>query len=278
MIQGGWNPGTRRVLTNNPYVTDGLVTMWDGIWNVGNGSKRHDPSLHVWRDQVGGGIPIVSSNLYSYFVDDGFLYDIDNIKTPLVGGPVGASDSEYSWKFCEVIFTLNKFSNTNAALVFGCGSRASITLQKSTSSIGMTTVSGKTYTFPNLDFSSLPVKIGVSVSYSGTSSSDVNGQTMWLNGVSNGTLDGASDSWGNIKLYTNMIGNTYSGIAAYVAGVTYHSIRLYSRVLTQDEITANHGVDAERFNLGGGSEWPILSSRPFSHSSRGHFSRWRKAA
>ena len=35
----------------NPYVTDGLVAMWDGEWNAGGGV--HDPNATVWKDLVG---------------------------------------------------------------------------------------------------------------------------------------------------------------------------------------------------------------------------------
>ena len=35
----------------NPYVTDGLIAMWDAEWNVGYGV--HDPESSVWFDLVG---------------------------------------------------------------------------------------------------------------------------------------------------------------------------------------------------------------------------------
>lgn len=40
--RGGWV---------NPYITDGLVAMWDGEWNAGGGV--HDASATVWKDIVG---------------------------------------------------------------------------------------------------------------------------------------------------------------------------------------------------------------------------------
>lgn len=39
---GGWK---------NPYVTDGLIAMWDGEWNAGPG--KHDASATVWKDLAG---------------------------------------------------------------------------------------------------------------------------------------------------------------------------------------------------------------------------------
>ena len=35
----------------NPYVTDGLVAMWDGEWNVAGGV--HDATATSWKDLVG---------------------------------------------------------------------------------------------------------------------------------------------------------------------------------------------------------------------------------
>lgn len=36
----------------NPYVTDGLIAMWDGEWNAGGGV--HDPNATVWKDCIAG--------------------------------------------------------------------------------------------------------------------------------------------------------------------------------------------------------------------------------
>ena len=41
-VGGGWT---------NPYVTDGLISMWDGEWNSGKG--RHDSNAVVWKDLIG---------------------------------------------------------------------------------------------------------------------------------------------------------------------------------------------------------------------------------
>ena len=38
----------------NPYVTDGLIAMWDGEWNAGGGV--HNPNATNWIDVVSGRI------------------------------------------------------------------------------------------------------------------------------------------------------------------------------------------------------------------------------
>ena len=41
----------RQIFDGNPYVTDGLVAMWDAEWNTG--FLKHDPASIVWKDLVG---------------------------------------------------------------------------------------------------------------------------------------------------------------------------------------------------------------------------------
>jgi hypothetical protein len=51
---GGWS---------NPYITDGLIAMWDGEWNAGGG--KHDATATVWKDLIGT-LNIPLTNNYSF--------------------------------------------------------------------------------------------------------------------------------------------------------------------------------------------------------------------
>ena len=52
----------------NPYITDGLVAMWDGEWNAGIGI--HDDNAIVWKDLVGGvGAPFIGYVFAMRFYD-----------------------------------------------------------------------------------------------------------------------------------------------------------------------------------------------------------------
>lgn len=51
---GGWS---------NPYITDGLIAMWDGEWNAGGG--KHDATATVWKDLIGT-LDIPLTNNYSF--------------------------------------------------------------------------------------------------------------------------------------------------------------------------------------------------------------------
>ena len=44
--------GEETAIWENPYLTDGLVAMWDGEWNISGG--KHSQSTSVWMDIVGG--------------------------------------------------------------------------------------------------------------------------------------------------------------------------------------------------------------------------------
>ena len=55
---GGWS---------NPYITDGLVAMWDGEWNAGGG--KHNPEAVVWKDLIGD-CDITLSEGFSFSTDE----------------------------------------------------------------------------------------------------------------------------------------------------------------------------------------------------------------
>ena len=46
----------------NPYVTRGLIAMWDGEWN--SGFFMHDPSSGTWKDLVGSNDLIVKNMMW----------------------------------------------------------------------------------------------------------------------------------------------------------------------------------------------------------------------
>ena len=48
----------------NPYVTDGLVAMWDGEWNADGGV--HDASATTWKDLTGNGCDAALNGSYSW--------------------------------------------------------------------------------------------------------------------------------------------------------------------------------------------------------------------
>ena len=49
----------------NPYVTNGLIAMWDGEWNARGGV--HDPNATVWKDLIGDlNSNLLGNSLFAY--------------------------------------------------------------------------------------------------------------------------------------------------------------------------------------------------------------------
>lgn len=240
--------GARKMMNTawiNPYVKDGLVAMWDGIWNVGGGLP-HDSNSQVWLDCIAGR-PILFPCSNTYFTTDGLVKDsTPNASGSVIGVSVG-SETNFGWTSCEFVITVSSFTGTASPIIMDIGNRK-MWLQQATSGIGALNV-GKPWTFPSIDFSTLPVKFSFSAIYGGESSSDFNSQLIYANGNDNGTQDGNRDTWGNISVKTNMMANMYNGVVAYPFYGTYHAIRLYNKTLTSAEVAANHAVDRERFGL-----------------------------
>ena len=69
---GGWK---------NPYVTDGLIAMWDGEWNAGPG--KHDANAANWKDCVNGYIATFNGNVT---IGDNYIDAAEGISAPVSVG------------------------------------------------------------------------------------------------------------------------------------------------------------------------------------------------
>ena len=243
--------GARKMMNTawiNPYVKDGLVAMWDGIWNVGGGLP-HDSNSQVWLDCIAGR-PILFPCLNTYFTTDGLVKDSTPNAFGIVSGVSVGTETNFGWTSCEFVITVSSFVGTPYPLIMDIGNRK-IWLQQATSGIGALNA-GKPWTFPDIDFSTLPVKFSFSAMYGGESSSDLNSQIVYANGNDNGTQNGNNDSWGGNSVKRNCMASVYNGSTNYPFYGIFHAIRLYNRTLTAAEVAANYAVDVQRFNLNGG--------------------------
>ena len=92
---GGWQ---------NPYVTDGLVAMWDGEWNAGGGV--HDAAATTWVDIVSGftlsrkGSPVIADKGVEFdgascFGGSAAIGGVKTVECVLsLGTQVGSADPE----------------------------------------------------------------------------------------------------------------------------------------------------------------------------------------
>jgi hypothetical protein len=209
----------------NPYVTDGLVAMWDGEWNAGGGV--HDPNATLWKDLVGNNdLTIVSGE--QTITKNSIVFNDTN----LGGKLTNEITSIVSCEFCgmvtrnaeNAIFLPNlETSNTRRAFPlwfyknsFGVGNN------KRGFSVG-TNLAFTVYS----DFT--------------TNSSDFSAKAL------NGVLSSATGSADIFSSSSQSIGFGFR--SQYPFGGVVYNLRIYSRTLTPDEIAANYAIDKRRFNL-----------------------------
>lgn len=213
------------------YVQDGLVAIWDGIENAGWG--QHDPNATVWKDLIGNrDFTIVNPSWRDtglFFGGNGTCY-----------GYMSQSDSAI---FDSQSITISAVITRGGT---GWGSDGIYLKPSDSGRYGLAFFS-KHFTIRNVYIDRVYVfppenSVSVSVSYDALS----------------GNL---TPRYGNILCVdgrdTNNIGQsqTYATIGKRVVGTTYyakgtmHTLRVYNRALTAEEIAHNYKIDKARFNL-----------------------------
>lgn len=242
MMYGGWK---------NPYVTDGLIAMWDGEWNEGPG--LHNSSLLGWNDLCGNN------------------YNLD----------FGGSSSLFEWgsNFASfesgTNYTSPWFRSTSSTILSGL---SSVTFETCLD-ISATTQFGVTSGFRKTEQNNRLLWYRQTDGRLDPVVSTVSSGTKHLSSTAPYTKDTTKheaitvDSSGKICFYVN--GALYddtqsiSGLSAIASmdsqlGINIegsftrssvggkwrlYNLRLYSRALTAAEIAHNHAVDKARFNL-----------------------------
>ena len=235
----------------NPYVTDGLVAMWDGEWNAGGGVHTTD---RILTNLVTG--DVVSIPMSGYTVGDNYII----------------SDANRSFTLGNL---LGKISvPCTLACVGCCLSRPSNIANTS----GMFTVDGLCGLFMWRKDS-----IGAS-GVTGGSLCQSDGRIHYYGGPADKQLamqDADNEVFGTLRSRAAVIQQLHSeGVAYYYEGkekdgtntmnytdawssatydvvtpssssckIKWCNISLYSRALTAAEIAANYAVDKERFGL-----------------------------
>lgn len=217
----------------NPYVTDGLVAMWDGEWNAGGGV--HDAGTTTWRELVGGLDLAVSSGIFG---GDG-LYGTDSTACQAT--------------FADASYSLKDIMAADVATTIGC------TLEFVCTPLGYSNTPYNMYNAWNLysvggnppplwswykcnswvDNISARGSIGQLISFSGASTPQTPHPYIQL--YSNGEFV-------NHGAYTPQTAIITDNFNVGLKGAI-HSIRIYNRALTAAEIAANYAVDKARFNL-----------------------------
>ena len=218
---------------SNPYVTDGLIAMWDGIWNVGGGV--HDAGSSVWKDLVGsndmslsasgitfgqdsivceqGGYAAMSASISSFLTMEAVL-SFDSVGSGRIAFSPVYTDNGYDgkdrWIALRANGTVNFCGFGKYIEGFGVGAARYVACEYSQAEA----VANNDIVSAFLDGSAAQI-----------------------------STTGGGYGFGRARCLGVSPQSSY-----YFAG-KIHSVRLYSRALDSDEIESNYLVDKERFNL-----------------------------
>lgn len=225
---GGWT---------NPYITSGLIAMWDGEWNAGGGV--HDADAMTWKDLVGSNDLTIGQSYESRreWVDGALGFNLLSNSKTVVGRKI------QGMKFLEIVLMLTEVSKGGMALLINGYVRGVSTLLFCTNT-GIV----QTYNYnvkQGYAAGTLTNNVRVSLSFNTETPTDLrtfkNGSPTSVYQSADGWANGLSDS--ELLLFTHPAYNFNGGRWEY-----FFCIRAYSRALTDAEVAANYAVDAARFN------------------------------
>lgn len=200
----------------NPYVTDGLVAMWDGEWNAGGGV--HDPNTAVWKDLVGtNDLHLTASSSFgeNYFLSTA---GAESVGDPRI--PVATAEAVIDTTGTRGWFVICYYRQVVGNMRW-IGMRANDTVNFGNSADCMQGQrNGRNY-------------------YAGAYDIYTQSISLYMNGL----------QMPNLGPGMGGIGENYLRIPGTNPPFTCYAIRFYSRALTAAEIAANYAIDKARFNL-----------------------------
>lgn len=212
----------------NPYVTDGLIAMWDGEWNAG--IAKHDPNATTWIDLVNGHIGVKAADTVQWLkkacsIDNGyFIVEIlpDSIKDAM-------NADTFTWEVCR-----NYRSGTGQyTLLASTDMRNEFWPTSSGTGCYLSWHSPSFTHYCSVD--TRKAKETNSFVIDGNTVTGYGSGALYSTGhfTPDGTIIDASLELGSKR-----------GITADI-----YSIRIYSRALSTAEIAANYAIDKMRFDL-----------------------------
>ena len=232
-----YNAGTGNFIAGtyieNPYVTDGLIAMWDSEWNCFSGLHQTDTTK--WIDIVSGYNLELASGTPTW-----------EAKANVINGKWGIVSPELQ--------SLFKAANKNNLSYELCFSALPYNINSTTLGFNNDTVIGiitylnnigdwcwSTGWIPSTKFKT---------TRKGTLSVVRNGPTGRTDVYEDGEVcGGKKSSTGDPTGNTFGIGYGYGQWNNAPTGIKIHCIRVYNRMLTADEIQKNKDIDADRFSI-----------------------------
>ena len=216
----------------NPYVTDGLISMWDAEFNCFEG--LHQTNSTKWIDIVSGYNLELASGTPTWEAKANVINGKWGIVSPELQSLFKAANkNNLSYEIC---FSALPYNINGTVLGFNGTLNGTIA---NVSTIGDLCWSGKW--IPSNKFKT---------TRKGTLSVVRNGQTGRTDEYEDGVLfGGKSGTLGDPTGKTFGIGYGYGYWNYAPTGIKIHCIRLYNRMLTADEIQKNKDIDADRFSI-----------------------------
>lgn len=255
----------------NPYVTDGLVAMWDGEWNAGGGI--HNPNATTWLPVVGNAALDIENG--EWLSDAVQLTNgaIHNASIPELVAAVASG--EYTIEYGGYFLPREGLVYGNESAGFKIGGFYNTSwAHSSTSAEGSCFWSKQNINSPS-SAQSYPLAYESRWGWDDTMTNHRSDDSVPGLATSNqagiGTrkctnqyVGTGGNGWSYVdtnlynaakvnleatyKNYGFALG-TYRLATSSRSNMTYNFFRLYSRALTASEIAANYAIDKERFNL-----------------------------
>jgi hypothetical protein len=244
------------------YVSDGLIFMFDGIYNGGIGTHTNDPSKIK---ELVHGVELTNDPTYplSMVCLDNGLY-VDKNTTTMEKNAIFESE-EYgdAVRNGAVTFEVCCLPSTEPISSYGTqewgvniafgGMYYRRWMHRSVNLC--VAINGKLYWVPSVDnrVDSFNKNMTVAKTYSQVSPSMNSGpseQRIYTNGV---VVNNKTYFWDGTKVVDNNIGvraQPKSTSAHHTHPFVVYNIRMYNRGLTEAEVLANYAVDRERFGIG----------------------------
>lgn len=225
----------------NPYITDGLIAMWDGEWNAGGGV--HDAAATTWKDLTGN-----NRNLVLYGATPNWSATSCNIRER--ANIFYLQDGSWfrdCWKAQNgVMVELVVSQSSSSGFVFGCGGQIN-----SWQAWGLCRIADNvSYSLSSWRMGDPKVRAGWKylsddcwVIRGWANQTDVE---IW-NGNDSATGEYTYQDWSQSIISLSVSGHNMSGGSVFPCN--YHSIRVYDHKLTSSELAANNSIDQTRFNV-----------------------------
>ena len=218
------------------YIQDGLVVQFDGIENVGAGLV-HDASATSWVDLSGNGRDGTRQGVTSW-TSNGLKVESATVANKSVVSFDGSHTAAFTIETC---LEVHKSNGAYGRIVAGSSDNNEPALCCN----GTAAAVPRVYGFGvDKDIGTTTYNANVLHTSSLLQSGDKNDGVFWYHdGALLGTTSISSTSTGSTTAY---LGNRVSDYARGI-DATYHSVRIYNRALTANEIAFNSNIDKMRF-------------------------------